>query len=126
MGQRGRMPLGVAFVIGLLAVGMPYLRVPCAEASLPDSILGDGLAAVVVAPAWLCATSRVSFKAALLAAAPGPVAAGLVRAMVSVARDPALHHPWPLELLPASAVGFPRTAGGALVGSPLRGAFRRG
>jgi hypothetical protein len=103
----------IAFLLSLFAAGIPFWSIPYAKASLPNSLISYGLVLVVVTAGWLCATSRASFRNAVLAAGLAPPGAVFIRIVAGVIQDSTSHNLWPLVLILAAAVSFPLALLGA-------------
>ncbi|MCW5574871.1 MAG: hypothetical protein KIT13_02135 [Burkholderiales bacterium] len=89
------------FTLAFFTVGVPFWMIPYNKVNLPDALLGPGLVVVLAA-------------------------AVLARVIVEVAQRPASHNLWPLELVIASLAGAAAGVAGALLGSLLLWANRRG
>lgn len=109
----------LGFAIALLGVGFPYWQLPYGQVSLPNSLFGPGLAAVLVVAMLLRAFGVAKFAVVwLLVAASVPVAV-MARVAVDTAADPTSHNLWPFELVIAVFVGLAAALAGALLGSLL-------
>ena len=97
--------LVAAFVIGFLAVGVPYWQIPYAKVSLPDTLYGAGLLVVGVLAAAARGFGKVRLLAVILAVGASVPAVVLVRVAVDVAKDPTAHNLWPFEFIIAALVG---------------------
>jgi hypothetical protein len=70
--------LVAAFVIGFIAVGLPYWQIPYAKVSLPSTLYGMGLVVVGVLAAAARAVGKARLLAVILAvgaAVPAPILA---------------------------------------------------
>ena len=109
--------LAAAFVIGLVAVGVPYWQVAYSQVSLPDTLYGFGLLAVAILAAAARAFGKTRIARVILIAGAAVPAAVLARIVVEAAKDPTSHNLWPLEIIIATMVGLVCSSAGALVGS---------
>lgn len=108
--------LRLAFIAGVLAVGLPFWLIPYNRANLPDALLTPGLVVVCVSALLLRLFRMASFrKVATLMAATVP-AAVLIRVLVEGVRDPTSHNLWPLEVIIAVLVGLVSAVPGAIGG----------
>jgi hypothetical protein len=112
----------VAVLASVAAVGVPYWRIPYANANLPDSLLTPALLVVAGSALLLCAGRVAGFWRATCAVGASVAIAVVIRVLVGVAQDPTSHNLWPIEVVIALAVGFLCAAAGAIGGS-LVGAF---
>jgi hypothetical protein len=109
--------LAIAFVAGLLAVGVPYWQLPYSEVSLPDTLISPSLLVVVLAAAVARAIGKCHFIPTLIVAGSAVPAAVMGRVLVDTLQDPTSHNLWPFELIIAAGVGLLASTGGALLGS---------
>lgn len=121
-----RLVLALAFAASFLAVGVPYWRLAYAQASLPDGLLGPGLAVVAVLAAVVRVVGRAGLWRTVRVLGSAVPAAVMARVVYEVLGDPSSHNLWPFELVIAAAVGFPTALAGALVGGLLVTAFGGG
>ena len=105
----------VALLVAILAVGIPYWRIPYSQVSLPGSLYGVGLVVVILVAAVL-RTSGHSFKRAFTTAGMAMPAAVVARVVFDGVRDPTSHNLWPFEVVIAAVVGFAAALAGALIG----------
>ncbi|HET6350238.1 MAG TPA: hypothetical protein VFH88_14260 [Candidatus Krumholzibacteria bacterium] len=110
-----RVWLAVSFVLAFLAIGSMHWMKPYAQVSLPNSLLGPGLGAVLIAGALACVAGRANFWIALLVVGSAAPAAIAARVVVDTARDPTSHNLWPFELVLGGIVGYAAAAVGALL-----------
>ncbi len=116
MKPNGSSWLGLAFVAGVLAVGLPFWLIPYNRVNLPDALLTPGLVVPCLSALLLRLFRIASFwKSAALMAATVP-AAVLIRVLVEGVRDPTSHNLWPLEVIMAILVGLISAVPGALGG----------
>ncbi|WP_454828187.1 hypothetical protein [Pseudoxanthomonas wuyuanensis] len=109
--------LAIGFAIALVGVGFPYWQLAYPRISLPDSLYGPGLVAVVVVALMLRAFGVARFwKVWLIIAATVPAAVA-IRVATDAASDPGSHNLWPFELLIAAALGLAASLTGTLLGS---------
>ncbi len=108
------------FVLGVLAVGLPYWRIPYGEVSLPDALLQWGLVVVVLgaALARALAGTRPMVTVALVGAAVPVVV--LARIVVEAMGDPTSHNLAGIEMFIALGLGAAAAGAGVLVGSLWR------
>ena len=126
MKSRSTFLLVAAFAAVFFSTGIPYWRIPYAKLSLPDSLYGPFLTAVLVAPIVVRLFSRASFlktSAVIGLAVPAMV---MARVMVDAFRDSSSHNLWPFEFLIASVVGLGISSAGALAGGLLAKLLRTG
>ena len=115
--RRGQL---LAFTVSFVVVGVPYWWLPYAAVSLPNTLLGLPLLALVIAALWLrAARSRSIWRAARVVGAAVP-AAVLARVAVETSIDPTSHNLWPLEVMLAAFVGWPAALLGATLGALLK------
>lgn len=106
----------IAFLSGVVLVGVPYWSIPYRAINLPDALYGPGLLAVTIAAFVLRMKGITSFWRAVGIMTVSVPAAVAGRALVEGVMDPTSHNLWPLEIIIASAVGFVCATGGACVG----------
>ena len=116
---RKNLSLAVAFVSGVLAVGVPYWSMAYGKVKLPVALVGPGLLVPVGAALLLCASRVASLHKVLLVMGATVPAAVCLRVARDVAADPTSHNLWPFEVVIASFVGFPCALAGAIVGSMI-------
>lgn len=109
--------LAGAFVVALLAVGIPFWRVPYADVSLPGTMVSPALAVVVFAAAVVRGAGRHGLLATMLVVALAAPVAVMARVVVETAADPTSHNLWPFEVVLAWVVGLCAALAGALLGS---------
>jgi hypothetical protein len=108
--------LVIAFAIAFLAIGAMHWPIPYSEVSLPNSLLGPGLALVVVAAVLARRLGHASFWVATIVVGAATPAAIAARVVVDTAADPTSHNLWPFELILGGMVGSVCAALGALIG----------
>jgi hypothetical protein len=126
MNSRQLVSLLIAFALALLAVGLPYWRIPYDKLALPNSIINLGLVVPFVAAAVVRFFSGVSLRRSVIVIGLAVPCAVVLRAVVDVFADPTSHNLWPFEVVIASGVGFGVSLGGAVFGSILLAALGRG
>jgi hypothetical protein len=117
--MNGRIPywwIGT-FLIAFLAIGVPYWGIPYDHLSLPNSLYGIGLLAVMIAAAIARFFGKTRVLTAILVAGAAVPAAVIVRVAVETVLDPRSHNLWPLEIIIALIVGVVWASMGALAGS---------
>lgn len=107
------------FLACLLAVGVPFWRLPYAGVNVPDGFYGPGLLVVAIAPLLLMRFARAGFARSLLIPALAPAAALMLRVIVEGLQDPTRHNLWPLALIIVLVMGVLVAAPGAVVGRLL-------
>jgi hypothetical protein len=117
--------LAVAFAVALLAIGVPYWRIPYAKLALPDALISVGLVVAFGAAAAVRFFGAASLWHAILVIGLAAPCAVLLRIVVGVIADPTSHNLWPFEVVLAAGVGFATSLCGALLGSALRLAVGR-
>jgi hypothetical protein len=119
-----------AFIVAFLAIGIPLWRVPYADVSIPDTLMGPGLLVTALAAAVVRFVGKHSFLASLLVVALAAPAAVMARVIVETAQDPTSHNLWPFEVFLAWMAGLLAALAGVLLGSIpgflARGASRKG
>jgi hypothetical protein len=119
-----------AFVVSLLAVGIPFWRIPYDKVSLPDTLMAPGLVVLALAAAIVRFFGKHSFVASLLVVALAAPAAVIVRVAVETWQDPTSHNLWPFEVFFAWMIGLVASLVGVMLGSIpaflARGASRGG
>jgi hypothetical protein len=112
--------LSVAFVLSVLATGLPFWFTPYRDVALPTTLI----APVLLVPA-VCAMLLVAYRkapwlrAVLITAASLPVAV-LLRIVVETTMDPTSHNLWPFELIIATMLGLVPAGIGGLAGWVIR------
>ena len=106
-----------AFLVGFLAIGVPYWPIPYNKVSLPDTLYGGGLFIVAVAAGAARSLGKVPLLLAIFFASAAVPAAVMARVAVETSRDPTSHNLWPLEVIIAAVVGVLCASTGAFVGS---------
>ena len=109
--------LAIAFVVGLLAVSVPYWEVPYSKVSLPDTLISPTLLVVVLAAAVARAVGKCHFVSTLIVAGAAVPSAVMGRVLIDTLQDPTSHNLWPFEFIIAAGVGLLASTGGALLGS---------
>ena len=107
----------VAFLVGFLAVGLPYWQIPYAKANLPNSLIGPGLIVIVAAAAICRAGGKTPILKTILVVGAAVPAAVVARVLVEAIKDPTSHNLWPLEAVIALVLGLSTSAIGTLLGS---------
>jgi hypothetical protein len=110
--------LAIAFAMAFFAVGAMHWPLAYADVSLPNSLLGPGLAIVTLAAVLSRIKGRASFLVTTLligASAPAAIAA---RVVVDTAADPTSHNLWPFELVLGGMVSTACAAIGSLIALP--------
>lgn len=115
--KAGKYWLAVAFVIGFLAVGLPYWQIPYAKVSLPNTLYGPGLLVVGVGAAATRAFGKARFLIVFFIVGAAVPLAVLARVAVETNKDPTSHNLWPFEFIIATGVGALCSSTGALLGS---------
>ncbi len=106
-----------AFLVGFLAVGLPYWQIPYAKANLPDSLIGFGLVIVVAAAAICRVRGKTPLLKTILVVGAAVPAAVFARVIVEGIKDPTSHNLWPFEVVIALFLGLGASAIGTLLGS---------
>ncbi|MBX3664313.1 MAG: hypothetical protein KF834_01390 [Burkholderiales bacterium] len=114
------------FTLAFFTVGVPFWLIPYNKVNLPDALLGPGLVVVLAAAVLARGYSGKSFLRSALVMGLAVPAAVMARVIVEVAQRPASHNLWPLELVIAALAGTAAGVAGALLGSLLLWANRRG
>jgi hypothetical protein len=109
--------LAGAFLVGFLAIGVPYWLMPYDKVSLPNTLYSMGLMIVTIAAAGARAFGKTHALAAIIVAGAAVPAAVLVRVAVETTGDPTSHNLWPLEVMIALVVGIISASIGTLAGS---------
>lgn len=111
-----RLTPAVGFIVSIVAVGLPYWRIPYRDVSLPNALPTPGLIITGLAAFAICAF-RVSgfWKAVGIVGAAVPSAVAL-RVLVEASIDPTSHNLWPIELVIAGFVGVACAGVGASLG----------
>lgn len=114
--QSRRNWLYLAFLAGVLAVGIPYWLMPYGQVSLPSALMTPALAVVVVA-AFLARIGRTaSFWRVVFVVGSAVPAAVFMRVVRDTTQDPTSHNLWPFEVIIALMVGLSCSLSGTLVG----------
>lgn len=114
--QSRRSWLYLAFLAGMLAVGIPYWIIPYGQVNLPSALLTPALAVVVVA-AFVARVGRTaSFWRVVLVVGSAVPAAVFMRVVRDTTSDPTSHNLWPVEVFIALMVGLSCSLGGAAAG----------
>lgn len=95
----------MAFLLPLIAIGVPYWSRPYAELQLPGALLWWPVVLVFFG-AVASRLSGAGFMASWLIAGAPLMVVVLVRIVLDTAKDPTTHNLWPLEVLIADALGF--------------------
>jgi hypothetical protein len=108
--------LYIAFLAGVLAVGIPYWLMPYGQVNLPSALLTPALG-VVVAAAFLARIGRTaSFWRVVLVVGSTVPAAVFLRVVWDTTRNPTSHNLWPFEVIIALMVGLCCSLSGAVAG----------
>lgn len=115
--KRHHRMLLLAFVLPLIAIGVPYWQAPynSPDAQLPGAFLGWQLVLVFFA-AVASRLSGAHFLAAWVVPASTLPAIVLVDVILDTATDPTTHNLWPLEVLISAAIAGTVALLGALAG----------
>lgn len=109
-----------AFVLGLLAVGLPFWMTPYGRLNVPDAFLGFGLVVVFGLAFALRWSGQASFLKSLNVMALTLPAALMLRVVVEGLADPSRHNLWPLVLVITLVMGYVTALPGAVLGHLLR------
>jgi hypothetical protein len=112
--------LSVAFVAGVLAVGIPYWDVPYSSVSLPGTLWNPMLIVVAAGAGCARAFGKAGMAATVFIVGGAVPAAVMVRVLVETTADPTSHNLWPFEVVIALVIGLVCSLAGALGGSLLR------
>jgi hypothetical protein len=115
--------LYLAFLAGVLAVGIPYWRMPYGQVNLPSALMTPALAVVVVAACLARAGRTASFWRVVLVVGSSVPAAVFMRVVADTSGDPTSHNLWPFEVIIALMVGLSCSLGGAaaaMIGAMIR------
>lgn len=116
MTQSRRTWLYLAFLAGVLAVGIPYWLMPYGRVNLPGALMTPALAVVVVAAFLARAGRTASFWRVVFVVGSSVPAAVFMRVVWDTTRDPTSHNLWPFEVIIALMVGLSCSLGGAAAG----------
>ena len=116
MQSRRLWPSVIALIVAVLAIGIPYWRVPYEGANLPSSLDGRALLLLGVLALALVALGAASFLRALAVTAGAVPLAIMLRVIAETMRDPTDHNLWPLELVIGTVAGLMYAVPGAIVG----------
>jgi hypothetical protein len=108
--------LKVAFVIGVLSIGLPFWLMPYNKIDLPDALYGPGLAIVFILALLLRSAGIAAFFKTLNVMAASVPSAVMARVVVEGLMDPTKHNLWPLVILIAAGVGYLSTIPGVVIG----------
>lgn len=109
-------PIEVAVFAGcLLALGVPFWRIPYESLNVPDAFYSPGLLALAVAPMLLVRFAGAGFLRSLLIPALVPAAALMLRVSAEALQDPTRHNLWPLALVIVVILGLVVASPGALL-----------
>ncbi len=122
--MRDRLVLAAAFLASLLAVGLPYWRIPYRELSLPSDIWGYPLLLVAGLAGLAIIVSAGGFWRTTLVVSASVPAAVMARVVYDVVSDSTSHNLWPIELVLAAGPGFIAAFAGASIGWLLTGGPR--
>jgi hypothetical protein len=125
MQSRKQWPSVAALILAVLAVGLPYWRLPYASVSLPSSLDGRALLLLGVLALVLVGLGASGFRRALAVTAGAVPAAIMLRVILETTRNPSDHNLWPLELVIGAVTGLVYAVPGAIVGLLVRRARSR-
>ena len=108
--------LWAAFAACLAVVGIPYLRVPYEDISLPNTLVTLALAAVFVTSTLATGLGWARVRRTIVVLGGVVPLAVMARAAWEVAQDPTSHDLWPFELIIATFVGLAVAVPGAVLG----------
>lgn len=109
-----------AFLLGFLAVGIPFWMIPYSKLNVPDAFLGFGLVVVFLLAFLLSWSGTASFLKTLNVMAMTLPAALMARVIVEGLMEPSRHNLWPLVLVITLVMGYLTALPGAGVGHLLR------
>lgn len=98
--------LRIAFVIGVLSVGMQFWLMPYNKINVPDTLYGPGLVVIFILSVLLCAGGIAPLLRILNIMAVTVPSAVMARVIVEGMMDPTKHNLWPLVILIALVVGY--------------------
>lgn len=101
-----RLYLALAFVISMLAIGIPYWLIPYQQVGLPSTLYTPALAVPVLAAFLLRFLRMVSLGKVVWVLATSLATAVMLRVMVETSQDPTSHNLWPFELIMAEVLGL--------------------
>jgi hypothetical protein len=122
---RAVLALSGAFVLCLLAIGLPYWALAYSQVDLPNALYGWGMLVLGLAAASIQATGTAGFLPTLATLGFVAPTVTMSRVVYDVAIDPTSHNLWPFEVAIAAFVGVFVVFSGAFVGALLRMAIRR-
>ena len=125
MQSRKQWPSVAALILAVLAVGLPYWRLPYASVRLPSSLDGRALLLLGVLALVLVGLGASGFRCALAVTAGAVPAAIMLRVILETTRNPSDHNLWPLELVIGAVTGLVYAVPGAIVGLLVRRARSR-
>ncbi len=106
----------VTLAVAVLAVGLPYWRIPYGAVKLPGALDDRALLLIGALACALVAFGAASFLRALIITAGAVPVAIMLRVIVETMRDPTDHNLWPFELAIGTVVGLMYAVPGAIVG----------
>lgn len=115
-----RLGVALAWLIGFLAVGLPYWSIPYGSVNLPNALPALGLLVVGGSALFLVVSRRPSLGMATGVLGTTVPAAVMARVIVEVAGDPTSHNLWPFELVIAGVTGVVAAGAGAGIGALWR------
>jgi hypothetical protein len=115
-----RLVITVAWLVGFLAVGLPYWSIPYGSVDLPNALPALGLLVVGGSALFLVASRRLSLGMGTGILGSTVPAAVLARVIVEGIGDPTSHNLWPLELVITGVSGVLVAGAGALIGALWR------
>lgn len=118
--QFASLRLALAFLLGLLSVGIPFWMLPYSEVIVPNAFLGTGLMVVFMLAFLLRFGAMASFlQAANVMALTFPLAL-MLRVGVEMLQDPSRHSAWLLMLTVVLCMGYLTALAGAGLGKLVR------
>lgn len=112
-----KLGIALAWLVGFLAVGLPYWRIPYARVTLPNALPVLGLLVVGAIALFLVASKRLSLGMSTGILATTVLAAVMARVIVEGVSDPTSHNLWPFELVVAGVTGVLVAGMGAGIGA---------
>jgi hypothetical protein len=106
--------LVIAFIISLLAVGIPYWLIPYNKVNLPDALIEPGLFVVIFAALMLHSCRIAPFWRIVKIIGAATPAAVCMRVIGDGLKDPSYHNLRPLEIIIALVIGLSCALAGPL------------
>ena len=125
MHSRRLWPSVAVLGLAVLAVGLPYWRLPYKSLSLPSSLDGRALLLLGALALALVGFNLAGFRRALAVTAGAVPIAIMLRVIADTVRDTTEHNLWPIELVIGVVTGLMYAAPGAVVGLLIQRARRR-